>query len=120
MLAGDTILRPTRRYTINYRDGRIAEVHAETMWPTSTCLEFTVTVAVIGLPRAGRLQAGTDLLDVAGQVDGWLDSLAQREVVTTPSPISRRKRHRPDLQADDLRRCRRDERWRWDLNPRRA
>ena len=51
MLAGETILRPTRRYTIHYRDGRASQVEAEAMWPTSTCLEFTVTVAVIGLPR---------------------------------------------------------------------
>ena len=51
MLDGETILRPTRRYTIHYRDGRQADVEAEAVWPTSTCLEFTVTVAVIGLPR---------------------------------------------------------------------
>ena len=51
MLAGEIVLRPTRRYTITYRDGRHVDVQAEGMWPTSTCLEFTVTVAVIGIPR---------------------------------------------------------------------
>ncbi|MBA2456332.1 MAG: hypothetical protein H0V48_07330 [Nocardioidaceae bacterium] len=41
----------TRRYTITYRSGRRVDVDAEGMWPTATCLEFVVTVAVVGIPR---------------------------------------------------------------------
>ncbi len=51
MLAGETLLRPTRRYTVTYRDGRRIQVCAEGMWPSSTCVEFLVTVAVVGIPR---------------------------------------------------------------------
>lgn len=51
MLEHETLLRPTRRYTIHYRDGRQQDVDAEAMWPVGQCLEFVVTVAVIGLPR---------------------------------------------------------------------
>lgn len=51
MLAGETILRPTRHYTIHYRAGRTLDVDAEAMWPAGAALEFTVTVAVIGIPR---------------------------------------------------------------------
>lgn len=46
-----TLLRPTRRYTITYRDGGRVDVDAEGMWPTPTCVEFMVTVAVVGIPR---------------------------------------------------------------------
>jgi len=51
MLAGETILRPTRRYTLTYVDGSRVAVDAEGRWPASNCLEFLVTVAVIGIPR---------------------------------------------------------------------
>ncbi len=51
MLAGETLLRPTRRYTITYRDGRRVQVDAEGLWPSPTCVEFMVTVAVVGIPR---------------------------------------------------------------------
>ncbi len=51
MLAGETLLQPTRRYTITYRSGRRVEVAAEGMSPTPTCVEFVVTVAVVGIPR---------------------------------------------------------------------
>jgi len=51
MLAAETLLRPTRRYTITYVDGRRVDVDAEGMWPTPTCVEFLVTVAVVGIPR---------------------------------------------------------------------
>ena len=51
MLAGETLLRPTRRYPLTYRDGSRVDVDAEGMWPASNCLEFMVTVAVIGIPR---------------------------------------------------------------------
>ncbi|CAN5537573.1 hypothetical protein BH18ACT8_BH18ACT8_16330 [soil metagenome] len=41
-----------RRYTVTYRDGRRVQVDAEGMWPTTpTCVEFLVTVAVVGIPR---------------------------------------------------------------------
>ena len=51
MLARETLLQPTRRYTITYRSGRRVDVDAEGMWPTPTCVEFMVTVAVVGIPR---------------------------------------------------------------------
>lgn len=51
MLAGETILQPTRRYTIAYLDGHQVDVDAQAMWPNGPCLEFTVTVAVVGIPR---------------------------------------------------------------------
>ncbi len=51
MFAGEALLQPTRRYTITYRDGSRVDVDAEGMWPASTCLEFMVTVAVMGMPR---------------------------------------------------------------------
>ncbi|MDQ3055163.1 MAG: hypothetical protein M3R66_15530 [Actinomycetota bacterium] len=38
MLAGETLLRPTRRYTIAYRDGRCVQVDAEGKWSVSTAL----------------------------------------------------------------------------------
>ncbi len=47
-----------RRYTVHYRDGRTADVNAEAMWPSGNALEFTVKVAVIGIPRQGRRPAG--------------------------------------------------------------
>ena len=51
MLAAETPLQPTRRYTITYRSGRRVDVDAEGMWSTPTCVEFLVTVAVVGIPR---------------------------------------------------------------------
>ncbi len=53
MLAGETLLRLTRRYTVIYVDGRRVDVDAEGMWPVSNALEFVVTVSVIGIPRQG-------------------------------------------------------------------
>jgi hypothetical protein len=51
VLAGETLLRPTRRYTVTYGSGRRVNLDAEGMWPTSTCVEFLVTVTVVGIPR---------------------------------------------------------------------
>jgi len=51
MLAAETLLRPTRRYTVTYIDGTRAQVDAEGMWPVSNALEFVVTVSVVGMPR---------------------------------------------------------------------
>jgi len=51
VLAGETLLRPTRRYTLTYVDGSRVNVDAEGKWPASNCLGFMTTVAVFGTPR---------------------------------------------------------------------
>ena len=43
---------PTRHYVIVCTDGRRIHVDAESMWQTGACLEFWVTLDVIGLRKA--------------------------------------------------------------------